>query len=263
MANFLLSNHKLNLPFLKVAGLLLAISFVFTARAHSNIADTTKNPVEDKIEEDSVTSLTAEVFRLLPDKDIDLLTTSMRTEMIIYMAADSIYKARNIYAGLSWIEKMTPGYMRVHLTDVSSLQIKMLDCPKLKGKLAMTIYTISGDSETADSTIKFYNLTDEWTAAAKLTELPANKYFRLPDPKAFYDLKNAPKDMSLSSVLQEMPFHTVAYEISPAKIDGEDILTGRLTVSNYLTLEQRKKIDPYIRPILKWRWTGKNFVLLK
>ena len=214
------------------------------------------------IESDSVSSyeIIAKAFRLIPDRDLDILTKPVRQDMVIYMENDSIYKARNIYTGFSWIEKMTPDYMSVHLTDVSNLQIKRLSTKKAGNPLIMTIYTIAGDSDTADSTIKFYTLADPASGDATLTELPLKKYFKLPDPKCFYDMKAGGKDsskdkMTLKDILEEMPFHTVAYTISP----DSDQLTGYLTMSNYLTLESRKLIDPYIRPELKWYWDGKSF----
>lgn len=235
--------------------LILTVTAVAFVHAQSDPGTTAKAVAEKESESSPV----GEVFLLIPDSDLDLLTTRTKSDMIIYMQADSIYKARNIYAGLSWIEKMTPDYMKVHLTDVSSLQIKMLDSSKMNGRLAMTIYTVAGESDTADSTIKFYLLTGSAGEEQTLTELPAKKFFSIPDPKCFYDMKDAPKDITLGSLLRDMPFHTIAYDIAPST----DILTGRLTISNYLTLEQRRKIDPCIRPELKWKWNGKSFRMIK
>lgn len=220
---------------------------------------------EIAVEADSIPSyeIIAKAFRLIPDRDLDILTKPVRQDMVIYMENDSIYKARNIYTGFSWIEKMNPDYMRVHLTDVSNLQIKRLPTKKMGNPLIMTIYTIAGDSDTADSTIKFYTLADPASEDATLTELPMKKYFKLPDPKYFYDMKSGEEaslkeKMKLKDILEEMPFHTVAYTISP----DSDQLTGRLTVSNYLTLETRKRLEPYIREELRWDWDGKSFKLI-
>lgn len=208
-------------------------------------------------DDDSLGNMAADAFLLIPDADLDLLPKTTRAQMAIYMANDSIYKARNIYTGLSWIEKMTSDYLKVHLTNVSSMEIKVLPAKKLKGKLIMTVYTIDGESSTSDSSIKFYLLSNPSTDDAYLTSLPMKKFFKLPNPKDFYDTKAVKKGMSIKELLDEMPFHTIAFSIAP----DEDLLTGRLTIDNYLTLEQRKKIDPYIRSILTWEWDGEKFRL--
>ncbi|MDE6271678.1 MAG: DUF3256 family protein [Muribaculaceae bacterium] len=206
------------------------------------------------------TSLVAQAFALIPDADLDILTKEMRKEMTIYMENDSVYRIRNIYSGQSWIDEMNQDYIRIHLTNVSNLQIKSLPYDKKGINLIMTIYTISGDPETADSTIKFYNLVNPESPDASLTELPIKNFFKLPNPKDFYDLKagdlkSAGRKMSMDDIMEEMPFHTIEYSISPK---GSD-LTGRLTISNYLTMEARKRLEPYMRPELHWAWDGKHF----
>lgn len=211
-------------------------------------------------ETEDFSSPVAKAFSLIPDADLDILTKDMRNEMTIYMENDSIYRIRNIYGGLSWIEEMNEDYLRVHLTDVSTLQIKALPYDKKGINLIMTIYTIAGEPETADSTIGFYNLLNPDSAEAMLTALPANKFFRLPDPKDFYDikagnLKDGKRKLTMGEIMEEMPFHTVDYTISPKGTD----LCGRLTISNYLTMEARKRLEPYIRPELHWIWDGKHF----
>ncbi len=221
-----------------------------------------KAPAESAPNDSS--SLVVQAFGLIPDADLDILTKDMRSEMSIYMENDSIFHIRNIYGGLSWIEEMNEDYLRIHLTDVSSLQIKSLPCQKKGINLIMTIYTISGEPETADSTIKFYNLLNPYSPEAILSPLPANKFFKLPDPKDFYDLKAGDaqageRKLSMNDIMEEMPFHTVRYTISP---QGNE-LTGELTMSNYLSMEARKRLNPYIRPTLRWIWDGKHFSQLK
>lgn len=198
-------------------------------------------------------------FRMIPDADLDLLTPETRLEMTIYMQADSIHKTRNVFSGLSWIEEMKPDYMKVHLTDVSNLQIKQLKGGSLRNaELLMTIYTIAGENDTADSTVRFYSLSEAAPDSLVLKPLPSGRFFNIPDPKEFYKVSKGSRT-SVKELLAEMPFHTVAYDISA----GSDTLTGRLTVCNHLTLEQKKRIEPYVVPELKWNWNGKKFRLVK
>lgn len=197
---------------------------------------------------DTVTA--AKAFLLMPQQDLDLLTKSMRQDMLDYMVErDSIYKKANIYMGLSWIEVMKPDYMRVHLSDVSSLQIKLLKQDGNPLPLVMTVYTIDDGNGTADSTVKFFNNA--------MQELPTAKFLALPDPKEFY---NIPKDSPVSrrDIEDAMPFYTMDFTINPAT----GALCGRLTSADGLSHEQSERFKPYIRPELNWTWTGKKMKLI-
>lgn len=190
----------------------------------------------------------SEAFMRLPHAELSILPPETRRDMLDYMEADSIAVRYNVYMGKSWIEKMTPDYMRVHLTDASSLELKMLPSSDKKNPfIAMSIYTIGADEADSDSTIKFFS--------SDMKPLNADKYFKLPDPKLFY---NIPKDspIKLDDILEEMPFYTIRYSVSeadPAK------LKGTLTISEHLTQEQRDRILPLISPELEWIWDGKKF----
>ena len=190
---------------------------------------------------DTITA--AKAFLLMPQQDLDLLTKSMRQDMLDYMEErDSIYKKANIYMGLSWIEAMNPDYMRVHLSDVSSLQIKRLP---IKGKLPviMTVYTINDGNGSADSTVKFFD--------NGMQELPTAKFLKLPNPKDFFSIpKGAP--IKLSEIEEIIPFHTMDFTINPT--DGA--LTGVLTSADALSREEADKLKPYLVKQLRWTWDG-------
>lgn len=100
----------------------------------------------------------SEAFLRLPQSDLFILSEDTRRDMVDYMKADSVAKRFNVFRGKSWIEEMTPDYIRVHLTDVSSLQVRILRTDNRKTPLlAMSIYTVGADNGTSDSTIKFYD----------------------------------------------------------------------------------------------------------
>lgn len=196
---------------------------------------------------DTITAATA--FLRIPQQELDLLSLSMRQDMLDYMQQrDSVYKKANIYRGLSWIETLKPDYISVHLSEVSSLQIKLLP---LKGSglpLVMTVYTIDDGNGTADSTVSFYDNS--------MRPLPTGKYLKTPDPKDFYDI---PKDAPVSrhDMEEAFPFYTFCMKVDPESGN----LTGELTSANMLTLEQSELLKPYLRTALHWDWTGKNFRL--
>lgn len=205
-----------------------------------------KKPV---ITVDTITA--AKAFLLMPQQDLDLLTKSMRQDMLDYMEErDSIYKKANIYMGLSWIEEMKPDYMRIHLSEVSSLQIKLLKQTGNSLPLVMTVYTINDGNGTGDSTVKFFNNS--------MQELPTAKFITLPEPKVFYKIPHK-SPMTQRDIEDVMPFYTIEYTINP--INGA--LTGRLTSADGLNSEENERLKPYIKPELLWKWTGRKMELQK
>jgi hypothetical protein len=198
---------------------------------------------------DTITA--AQAFLRMPQQDLDLLSTSMRRDMLDYMEQrDSVYKKANVFMGLSWIEEMRPDYIKVHLSDVSNLVIKVL--PDSKGGLpvVMSIYTIDDGNDTADSTVKFFSNS--------MQPLAAKKLMKMPDPTEFYNL---PKDAPLSKrdLEQMLPFYTIAFSVSP----DSDVMTGQLTSANLLSTEQSEQIKPYLHSKLIWRWDGRKMQLEK
>lgn len=188
-----------------------------------------------------------EAFLRIPQQDMELLPLSVRHDLYDYMQADSVAHLRNIFMGESWIEKMTPGYMKIHLSNASDIQIKILPRPKAL-PIVITVYTVSTDSLTADSTVKFYD--------NDMNELQSRNFIKLPSPKDFYDIPPQSR-LSLQNLLEIMPFYTIAYETSA----DTDVLSGRITCSEALTEEQRKIVDPYLRKTIRWNWNGKRYTL--
>ncbi len=202
---------------------------------------------EARMTTDTITA--AKAFLKMPQQDLDLLTNSMRQDMLDYMQLrDSVYKKANIYMGLSWIEQLTPDYIRVHLSDVSSLQIRLLDRKGSELPLVMAIYTVDDGNGTADSTVSFFD--------NDMKQLPASKFLPLPDPKNLYDIrKDSP--LSLSDLEKLMPFATISFTVDPESGN----LTGTPTSANRLTVEQAEKVKPYLRKQLYWDWDGKRYRL--
>lgn len=192
----------------------------------------------------------ADAFVKMPRQDLDILTISMRQDMIDYMQADSVVHKRNVFLGESWIEKMTDNYIRVHLTDASDIQLKVLPLAKGDNQIVMSIYTVTADNGTSDSTLKFFN--------EEMTELPRQQFFSLPNPRDFYDFskdEKSGKKIDKKEIYNLMPFYTIKYDITP----DSDLLQGTLTMSDFLTLEQKAKVEKYLHPEMAWLWTGKKF----
>lgn len=200
-------------------------------------------------------------FVELPATTLDLLPYDTRLDMLDYFDVDSIYRAPNTMDGRSWLETVTPDYVKVVMTSVSTLEIKVLPGGK-RGDTVMTVYTIGGGTQAADSEVQFYD--------ASLRPLDASKLFK---PAVLFDFVEVPKDTkgkaeksaTESSPLTKrdiealVPFPTVEYFASPENTD----LTGRLTVGKYMDLESYRRLEPYLTGPVTYRWDGSRFRLDK
>ena len=240
----ILNLYEISLP---RAGRRIAIFMTLVISMACGIPDTSASRVAAPA--DTIT--VAKAFLNMPQQDLDLLSRSMRQDMLDYMEQrDSVYKKANIYMGLSWIETMQPGYMKVHLSDVSSLQIKLLPRQGRALPVVMTLYTIDDGNGTADTTLKFFDNA--------MQPLPTSGFMKIPDPEDFY---NIPKDSPVGTkdLEEAFPFYTVCLTADPATGD----LTGILTSSNALSIEEANRLSKYIRPELHWKWDGRRMQLQK
>ena len=198
----------------------------------------------------------SEAFIHISEQGLDIIKESVRRDMLDYMRADSIAKLPNIYQGQSWIEEMTPDYMRIHLTDASSLQLRVLETRNKKlPRIVMSIYTVGAEEDSKDSTIRFYDAT--------YTALPEKDYFAIPKSEDFFITPSGSGDRDTpdkKELEQDIPFYLITYTVTPS---SPAVLEGKLNLGEYLSEEVQKKYTPYIRPCLRWEWSGKKFNLIK
>lgn len=190
-------------------------------------------------------TLTArKVFAEAPLEVLDMLRPSTRLDMLdYYTEADSIYNATDALGGQSRLEQIADDYMKVSVTPVSTLEIKIL--PYKKGLMAMTIYTVGGDSIAKDSEIRFFD--------ANLSPIAAERLIKYPDGKAFFNLKNS--NISDRELRKLVPFETIEYTTGP----GDAPLTATFTTLTALSKETRELLQPLLTPSLTAIWTGSNF----
>ncbi|MDE6295287.1 MAG: DUF3256 family protein, partial [Muribaculaceae bacterium] len=188
-----------------------------------------------------------DIFAKFPDKYLAIIPAPVRLDMLDYLKADSLVHVRNAYRGESWIEEYKPGYLRVHITNVSSLQIKKLHDRK-RGDIFMAVYTVASDNVAADSQILFFD--------AEANQLETGKYFKLPDPKHFWlTPDNREGHHEQKRLQQEVPFYAIEYTLSP----DDDVLTGRISSISFLSEEMKREIMPKLVKEMRWRWNGRRF----
>ena len=220
----------------------IAVASVFATAADTGVKDRDNDAAES--------SLTAAgAFADLPGLAIELLPRSTRLDMLDYYAADSIYSAPNAMEGLSRLRSVTPDFLEVELTSVSTLQIKILPDRK-HGQMVMTIYTIGGEKGGADSEVRFYD--------QNLNELESRRYLKLPELKDYFDIpKGSATDMK--EIREMLPFYTTVFSASP----GSDLLESRLTIGDYVDMYDYNILKLFMKQDVSYRWTGSGFKLNK
>lgn len=193
-----------------------------------------------KVVEDRDTITARQAFEELPLQYIELLPLNTRLDMLDYFEADSVYHATNALQGKSWIERLTPTYIRVRVTDVSTLELKVLTG---KRQTVAMSYTIAGPAR--DSELRFFN--------EEMQPLRTDKVMKLPRLVEFIDKERLKATgVTFGEVEAMIPFPAVEYTFSP---EGED-LVATLRVDDLMGQESVTKISPALRPRLTYRWTG-------
>lgn len=194
---------------------------------------------------DTVTA--SDAFVAMPAQTLDLLTRSMRLDMLEYWKIDSIADIANTMEGFSHLcRPVTDDWLKVQVTPVTTLTIRML--PTRKGRIAATVYTIGDSLQAADSEIRFYD--------AEMNELKRDRFIKTPSSEDFFDFKGVDHKLR-KELLSLVPFPTVEYTLSP---DGTD-LKARLTVGKYMGREDLEKITPYLRRDRVYHWTGSRYIM--
>lgn len=198
------------------------------------------------------TRLTArQAFEEVNVPALDLLTPTMRGDLLAYHDAGTPREVVNAMGGMSSLEQpVTDSYVSCIITPVSKATIKVLPCGK--EDVAMLIYTIAGEGQAADSQLMFFD--------PEMKELRQEKYIRL---ASIDDFIETPRDRDGAMLKKELlgliPFPTVEYVASP----DNDGLTARLTVADYMGAEDLHRLKPYLRQEVKYSWNGNKFDRMK
>lgn len=198
------------------------------------------------------TRLTArQAFEEVNVPALDLLTPTMRGDLLAYHDAGASREVVNALGGMSSLEQpLTDSYVSCIITPVSKATIKVMPCGK--EDVAMLIYTIAGEGQAADSQLMFFD--------PKMKELRQEKFIKL---ASIDDFIETPHDRDGAMLKKELlgliPFPTVEYVASP----DNDGLTARLTVADYMGAEDLHRLKPYLRQEVKYSWNGKKFDRMK
>lgn len=188
-------------------------------------------------------------FVEMPGSILDLINRSTRLDMLDYYDADSLWMAPNALEGRSVLKKVTSDFIELQITDVSTLQIKVLPL-KGKGDVVAACYTIASANASNDSELRFFD--------ASMQELPTKDFFKPLRLKDFFDIPKGSLT-SMDEIREMVPFPTVEYNLEADKPE----LTARLTVKEYINQDDIKILELFQKPQLRFEWDGKKFVPLK
>lgn len=199
--------------------------------------------VASGIAQESVVGLTARgVFTSLQCRQLEILKKTTRLDMLDYWDADSIALVRNAMDGLSKLENVENDYLKVLLTPVSTFEIKIL--PVKKGFIAMTVYTVGDSVQSKDSQVEFYD--------SNLSRVNASDYLSVPDLKCFFDIPKG-SATKMSEISEIIPFPTIEYTAQPASNE----LKAKLTVENFIPVDDWNVIRLFLKPEITADWKGK------
>ena len=194
---------------------------------------------------DGAAQLTArDIFAKMQTPALETLKRTTRLDMLDYWDADSIFKATNSLGGLSNLEKVTPGYLKVKISPVSTFEIKIL--PAKKGEVVMTIYSVGGESQAIDSQVSFYD--------AAGNQLPTEKYFSTPELKDFFDIPKGSLT-KMKEVKEMIPFPTIEYSAN----SETDNISARLTVGEFMNVDDYNIIKLFLKPEITLEWKGEKY----
>lgn len=188
-------------------------------------------------------SLTAtRVLADIPLEVLDMLRVSARLDMIdYYEQLDSLHTVNDALGGNSRLETVAPDYLKLSVTPVSTLEIKIL--PYKKRDIVMTLYTTGGEGIAKDTEVAFFD--------ADLRPLPVDKFLKRPDIADFFNLKES--DISEKELKDILPFMAVEYSIG----SEETPLRASLTTQEVLSEETKEILTPILKPSLTAEWKDK------
>lgn len=191
----------------------------------------------------AVDTLTAsKVFAEIPLEVLDMLRPSTRLDMLdYYTQADSLITVQNALGGESRLEQVAPDYLKVSVTPVSTLEIKLL--PLKKSHVIMTLYTVGDTDMAQDTDVRFFD--------QQLRPLDLKKFMKAPELTDFFTLRGSSLDED--DLREKMPYAAMVYSTGP----GDIPLTATLTTLCALSQEDRDLLTPLLTPTLTAPWKSK------
>ncbi len=191
----------------------------------------------------SAVSNASDAFKSAPEGIFPTIGSSLRLDMLDYYNGGYDNFVQNDFNEPVRIDSLTDDYIKVRVSDNSSVELTLM--PLSAKDTAVVVITTLNVPATA-SFVKVYH--GDWVEYSDV--LPMYKltdWFTPQSPDRMDDIENL------------VPFIIARLTIDPAT----RTLTATNTLSEYFTPEDYAKLQPLMRPALKYQWKGKKFRLIK
>jgi hypothetical protein len=185
------------------------------------------------------------LFVNIPDSICPLLTKVNREDCIDFMDSKMKAQVNNRFGKTSEMTELGNDYIRIQLSPQTSWQMKLLTLGD-STKVICTIATACGPA--CDSDIRFY--TTDWSPLppSHFISLPVmNDFLNQPDSTTLYNFNEARRSADMLLVKADFT-------------KANDDLTFTLTTPDYMQTETAKKLKPFLRRPLIYRWINGRFV---
>lgn len=192
-----------------------------------------------------------QLFRAMPDSIIPILTANNRADCTDFMDSKMKAEVTNAFKEKTTMTDMTDDYISLNLSASSRWQMKVLPTDVDSIKIICVVNSVDGPA--TDSRIEFYTTT--WKPC------DANEYITLPTMDDFFKAPST-TDENDSTYIEYTKLHRQC-DICLMKIDlnkTDYSLNVTFTTPEYLEKDTAKKIKPFLRDSILYRWKGNKFV---
>ncbi|WP_405371302.1 DUF3256 family protein [Phocaeicola sp.] len=190
------------------------------------------------------------LFITMPDSLSLLLTKVNREDFGDFLASNMKAEVKNRFGKPSEMTKLTADYLKIKMTSVSEVEMKLLPLND-STKILCVVHTYM--APTSDSHISFYD-----TSWRKLSD---EAFLTLPEEDSFY--RNDLSEIQTDSV-RNLRMRTDMYMLKAELSEDTNSLRFVYTTPDYLDKETAKELAPYLREMpLLYEWKEGKFVLSK
>lgn len=186
-----------------------------------------------------------DVFINMPDRYIPQLEDAWRKDLVDLYNSGKAARLQNTMNGYSKLDSLTKDYLRLQVTERSSVEMKML--PLINNTYVICMVTTIG-GPAPDSRIEFYST--DWKP------LPSEDLLTPVSPGWFLKEDADPDSDAFKDVQARLDMDLIAYALSPDNLT----LTATYTTPAYLDKETREKVTKFLKDKPKvYTWERSHF----
>ena len=179
------------------------------------------------------------LFLTAPELVLPLLEYNSRADLLDYNSAGMNSGVRNLLSGYSYLPILSKDYLKLDMTDISTMQIKLL--PTDADTVICVVNSVRAEVE--DSRISFFDKS--WN------RLPTEQFFNAPGIKDFFRNPD-----SANIHMKVCDIYLVSLKLNAV----DDSMVAEYTMPGYMSEDAAATITPLLRRLV-YRWENGRFVL--